>query len=65
VKPRRKKARSAHERDLMELLTHGKQTDEQVADAFVTVLCRADADTLAALGVVVEFVAMWATRRRR
>lgn len=65
MKAHREKARTARERDLMELLAHRKRTDERVADAFITVLCRADARTLAALGVVVEFVALRATRRSR
>jgi hypothetical protein len=65
MKRRRKKARTARELDLMELLADSKRTNERVADAFVTVLCRADAPTLVALGVVVEFVAMQATRRPR
>ena len=65
MKPRREKVRTAHELDLMRLLAHSKRRDERVADAFVTVLCRADDRTLAALGIVVEFVAMWARRRRR
>jgi hypothetical protein len=65
MKAHREKARTARERDLMELLAHRKRIDERVADAFITVLCRADARTLAALGVVVEFVALRATRRSR
>jgi hypothetical protein len=62
---RRVKARTARERDLMEVLAHSKRTAERVADAVVTVLSRADARTLAALGVIFEFVALWTTRRRR
>jgi hypothetical protein len=64
VKPSREAERSAHERDLMELLAYCKQVDEQVADALVTLLSRADAHTLAALGVVMEFVVSQLRRRR-
>lgn len=65
MKARRVKVRTARERDLMEVLAHSKQTAGQVANAVVTVLSRADARTLAALGVIFEFVALWAPRRRR
>jgi hypothetical protein len=65
MKPRREKKRTARERDLMEVLAHSKRTDARVADAIVTVLSRADARTLAALGVIFEFVALWTTRRAR
>jgi hypothetical protein len=65
VKPRREHARSARERDLRELRAYRKQTEQRVADALITVLCRADRHTLAALGVVVAFVAQRATRRSR
>lgn len=57
MKRRSKKARTARELDLMDLLAHCKRTDERVTDALVTVLCRADASTLAALGVVFKLVA--------
>lgn len=65
MKRRRAKVRTAHERDLMELLAYSKRTEQRVADALITVLCRADHYTLAALGVVVAFVARWAARRSR
>ncbi len=65
MKTRQERARTARERDLMELLAHSKRLETCVADAIVTVLIRADARTLAALGLVVEFVAMRATRGRR
>jgi hypothetical protein len=65
MKRRGEKTRTARERDLMELLAYRKRIDERLADAFVTLLCRADAHTLAALGVVVEFVAQRTARRRR
>jgi len=62
VKPRRETTR---ERDLRELLAYGQQAERRVADALITVLCRADHHTLAALGVIVAFVARRATRRGR
>jgi hypothetical protein len=65
MKARRVKARTPSERDLMEVLAHSERTAEEVADAVVTVLSRADAPTLAALGRIFEFVALWAPRRRR
>lgn len=65
MKARKERTRPARERDLMDLLAHNKRRDARVADAVVTVLCRADARTLAALGVVLEFVAMRATRGPR
>ncbi len=65
MKARKEKARTAHERNLMDLRAHGKRRDARVADAIVTVLCRADARTLAALGLLLEFVAMRATRGLR
>ena len=37
----------------------------RVAGALATALCRADARTLAALGVVLDFVAGWAPGRPR
>ena len=61
----KKKARTARERDLMDLIAHGKRRDARVADAIVTVLCRADASTLAALGLVLQFVVRRASRRPR
>ena len=54
MKRRQKKVRTARELDLMELLARSKRTNERVADAFVTVLCGADARTLAALAPRVE-----------
>lgn len=65
MKPRRAKVRTAHERDLMELLAYSKRAEQRVADALITVLCRADPHTLGALGVVVSFVTQRATRRSR
>ncbi len=65
MKRRPKKVRTAHERDLMELLAYSKRAEQRVADALITVLCRADHYTLAALGVVVAFVARRAARRSR
>ena len=56
MKARKERARTARERDLMDLRAHSKQRDARVADAIVTVLCRADARTLAALGLVLEFI---------
>ena len=64
MKARRVKARTARERDQLEVLAHSERDAADVADAVVTVLSRADARTLAALGVIFEFVAMWAPRRR-
>lgn len=65
MKTRKERTRTAHERDLMAQLAHSKQSDARVADALVTVLCRADARTLAALGLLLEFVVMRATRGPR
>lgn len=65
MKARKERERTARERDLMDLLAHSKRSDAHVADAIVTVLSRADARTLAALGLVLEFVAMRATRGPR
>lgn len=65
MKARKERTRTAHERDLTDLLAHGKRSDARVADAIVTVLRRADARTLAALGLILEFVAMRATRGPR
>lgn len=48
-------------RDLKDLLAQRRRTEVRVADAMVTVLRRAAPDTLAAFGVVLEFVA----KRRR
>ena len=65
MKPRRENVRTARERDLMELRSYRKRAEQRVADALITVLCRADHYTLAALGVVVAFVTQRATRRPR
>ena len=62
---RKERARTTQERDLMDLLTRHHRSDARVADALITVLCQADARTLAALGVLVGFVARWAPRRPR
>jgi hypothetical protein len=62
---RKAKARTTLELDLLELLEHSRRSDKRLADAVTTVLCRADAKTLAALGIVLEFVAMWATKGPR
>ena len=62
---RRKTVRTPRERDLLELHAYRDRTDQRVANALITVLCRADAATLAALGIVVQFVARRATRRSR
>jgi hypothetical protein len=65
MKSRRENVRTARERDLMELRAYRKRAEQRVADALITVLCRADPHTLAALGVVVAFVTQRATRRSR
>lgn len=62
---RKAQARSPRERDLMDLLRRQHRRNARVADAFVTVLDRADAPTLAALGIILCFVARWAPRRPR
>ena len=62
---RKEQARSPHELDLMDLLRQQHRRNARVADAIVTMLHRADAPTLAALGVVLRFVVRWAPRRRR
>jgi hypothetical protein len=62
---RKRRARSPRELDLMELLTRQRRSDTRVAHALVTVLCRADAPTLAAFGIVLRFVVRWAPRRQR
>ena len=62
---RKERARPSRERDLLDLRRYQHQSDARVAGALVTVLCRADADTLTALGVVLNFVVRWAPRRRR
>lgn len=56
---------TTRERDLLELRAERQRVDRQVADAFITVLCRADPRALAALGVVVAFIVQRATRRSR
>ena len=55
----------ARERDLKEVLEHIRVTNARMAGAIVTVLGRADAPTLAALGVVLKFVVTQAANRRR
>ena len=65
MKRRKAPVLTTRERDLLELRALGERLERQVADAFITVLCRADPRTLAALGVVVAFVAQRATRRSR
>jgi hypothetical protein len=65
MKARKEKVRTAHERDLEQLLAHSKRSESRVADAIVTLLCRADTRTLAALGLVLKFVAARTTRRSR
>lgn len=62
---RKARARLPRERDLMELRTQQHHRNERVAHALVTVLCRADARTLAALGIILRFVVRWAPRRAR
>jgi hypothetical protein len=62
---RPKKARTTLELDLLELLEHSRRSDKRLAGAITTVLCRADARTLAALGIILEFVAMWTTKGPR
>jgi hypothetical protein len=62
---RKERARSPREIDLLDLRTRQRRSDARAAHALVTVLCRADAPTLAALGVVLRFVVRWAPRRRR
>ena len=56
---RKVQARPPRERDLLELRTQQHRRNEQVAHALVTILCRADAQTLAALGVILRFVVHW------
>jgi len=56
---------TTRERDLLELRAERQRVERQVADAFITVLCRADPRALAALGVVVAFIVQRATRRSR
>jgi len=65
MKTRKERTRTAHERELMAQLAHSKQRAARVADAIVTVLSRSDARTLAALGLILAFVAMRATRGPR
>lgn len=62
---RRKTVRPPRERDLRDLHAYRDRTERRVANALITVLCRADAATLAALGTVVQFVADQAPRRLR
>jgi hypothetical protein len=57
--------RTAHERDLRDLLARSKRREVRVADAIVAVLSRADSKTLTALGQIFKFVARRATRRPR
>ena len=64
MKAPKRSARTARERDLMELLADSARSELRVADALVTVLCRADARTLAALGLILKFVATQAARRQ-
>lgn len=56
---------TTRERDLLELRAYQQRTEQRVADALITVLCRAAPHTLAALGVVMAFVTQRATRRSR
>ena len=65
MKTRKERTRTAHERELMAQLAHCKQSDARVAAAIVTVLSRSNARILAALGLILEFVAMRATRGPR
>ena len=65
MKARRKAVRPQREHDLLELRTYRKRAERRVADALVTLLRRADPHVMGALGVVVEFVALRATRRSR
>jgi len=60
---RKEPARPPRERELMVLLAQHHRSAARAADAFVTLLSRADAETLAALGVVLRFVLRWARRR--
>ena len=62
---RKKRARSSRELDLMDLRTRQRLRDERVAHALVTMLCRADAPTLAAVGIILRFVVRWAPRRQQ
>jgi hypothetical protein len=65
MKASKKREPTVQERDLSELLELSKRSETRVADAIVTVLCRADARTLAALGLIIKFVATRATRSQR
>lgn len=65
MKARKAKVRTAHERDLMDLLARSKRREMRVADAIVAMLSRADSKTLTALGQVLKFVARRATRGPR
>lgn len=62
---RRKAPLTTRERDLLELRALRERFERQLADALITVLRRADSNTLAALGVIVVFVAEQATRPLR
>ena len=53
---------AAREADQRSLIAHLKRKESRVADAIVTVLGRADAKTLAAFGVVLDFVASQAAK---
>ena len=62
---RKERMRSPRELDLMHLRTQQRDRDERVAHALVTMLCRADAPTLAAVGIILGFVVRWAPRRQQ
>lgn len=59
---KRATVRTAREIDQLDLIEHLKRKESRVADAIVTVLSRADAKTLAAFGVVLDFVASQAAK---
>ena len=63
--PRKEQARTPRERELLVLQAQHHRSAARTADALVTLLSRADAETLAALVVVLRFVMRWARRGPR
>ena len=57
-------ARTAREVELLALIDHLRQNEARVADAIVTLLRGADAQTLGAFGVILGFVTPRVTRGR-
>lgn len=56
--------RTAHERDLLDLLKHIRGRDRRLLDALVVIATRGDASVLAAVGTVVDFAARTARAPR-